>query len=368
MTISKKSLMGPVKKGFTLIELMVAMVITTIIVSVLVSITSIALDTWTRSRSQVSAARQAKAMVDTMASDFQAMVSRSGNNFEWLWAKYSTDDLGTETLQSPNASDLVFFTAPTDRYNGDVSSINALGDVACVAYQLKYQDPILGDVSSLSDKDVKSFPSFVLYRSIVDPDNTYRDLLGSEDLENSFKRYMDGRSSPENFVCENVYQYTITFQVEVNVREADGTIRSQVGRVTLGQNSNGYREVKLFGNDIVINGGSASGLNSRTSRSRSLSTPTSLRRSTGKTRLSSGDLNGKGRAIGARGSGSSNQELTLSNLRKGRIAAVEISLTVLTNYATDQMRTRKFKSDADKADFIAKNSYEYSKVVELPKR
>jgi len=40
------------KHGFTLMELIVAMAITTIIVSVLVSVTSIAMDTWNRSRSE----------------------------------------------------------------------------------------------------------------------------------------------------------------------------------------------------------------------------------------------------------------------------------------------------------------------------
>ncbi|MDP4722403.1 MAG: type II secretion system GspH family protein, partial [Akkermansiaceae bacterium] len=75
------------RRGFTLIELLVAMAITTLIVTVLVSITSLALDTWNRSRSEIRASRQAKAMVDSMASDFESMVSRRGNNFEWLFAR-----------------------------------------------------------------------------------------------------------------------------------------------------------------------------------------------------------------------------------------------------------------------------------------
>ena len=81
----------PNRKGFTLMELMVAMAITVIIVTVLVSITSIAIETWNRSRSELRAARQAKSMVDTLARDFEAMVTRpggkdpvSGKSFEWL--------------------------------------------------------------------------------------------------------------------------------------------------------------------------------------------------------------------------------------------------------------------------------------------
>ena len=45
-------------KGFTLIELMVAMAITTVIVTVLVSITGVALDTWQRGRAEIRASRQ----------------------------------------------------------------------------------------------------------------------------------------------------------------------------------------------------------------------------------------------------------------------------------------------------------------------
>lgn len=72
-------------KGFTLIELMVAMAITTVIVTVLVSITGIAIDTWQRGRAEIRASRQAKSMLDTMAKDFESLVSRRGNNFEWLY-------------------------------------------------------------------------------------------------------------------------------------------------------------------------------------------------------------------------------------------------------------------------------------------
>ena len=48
----------PARRGFTLIELLVAMAITTIIASVLISVTAIAIDSWTRSRAELRAARQ----------------------------------------------------------------------------------------------------------------------------------------------------------------------------------------------------------------------------------------------------------------------------------------------------------------------
>ncbi len=125
---------SPPKKGFTLMELMVAMAITTIIVSVLVSITSMALETWNRSRSELRASRQAKTMIDTMARDFESLVTRRGNTSEWLSAVTAPNAIG-EKLTSTNASELIFFTAVTDRYDGQIGTAypNNVGDVSCVA-------------------------------------------------------------------------------------------------------------------------------------------------------------------------------------------------------------------------------------------
>ena len=355
------------RSGFTLMELMVAMTITTIIISILVSITSIALDTWTRNRAEVRAARQGKAMVDSLANDFEAMVVRSGNNFQWLWAEASTSGLGTETFESSNASELIFFTAATDRYNGDLSNINSMGDVSCVAYQLKYQDPIQGQ-DAAKGKDANPFSTFVLYRSIVDPDATFRDLLGSDDLERSFARYMNRRSEVQNFVCENVYQYTVTFQVEVAMIGSDGAPFTKTGRVTLGNSADGVREFRVYGSNLEILRGRGASLSTRS-------------------RSGGGDRPGDGVRAGSlqgarggmrpppnsnlnrsRGTSSSAALLTPQEMAKGRITAVEVSLTVLTDSAIDQMRNRTFKNEEARADFVTSNSFQFSKVVELPKQ
>ena len=81
-------------------ELMVAMDITTIIVTVLVSITSIAMDTWNRSRSELRASRQAKAMVDGMVRDFEALIVRRGNAYEWVSAISPTTPPGDKLKSS----------------------------------------------------------------------------------------------------------------------------------------------------------------------------------------------------------------------------------------------------------------------------
>lgn len=285
------------RRGFTLIELMVAMAITTIMITILVTITSLALDTWNRSRAEVRAARQAKAMVEIMARDFEAMVTRAGNNFEWMVAE-SGGVVGGGGSQSPNSADLIFFTAATDRYNGAVGTPDDEGgDISTVGYSLRFKDPV-----SRAGSD---FPTFVLYRRLVDPVDAFRDLIGSENLKEAFATYQRELEARENFVCENIYQFSMTFHVETTTTTA-GVTTTRTIPVTLGQGST--NSVRIRGGNLVVDP-----------------------------------------AVAAIQPGS-------------RITAVEVSLTVLTDTAINAMRNRTLPED-----FIRKNSFQYSKRIEVPR-
>lgn len=299
------------RRGFTLMELMVAMAITAIIVTVLVSITSIALDTWNRSRAEVRASRQAKSMADSMARDFEALVTRRGNNFEWLYAKSETSLPGPSSNPSSNASELIFFTGATDRYNGRINTADDKGgDVSAVAYRLKFQDPIQGEENE--------FSTFTLYRKLVNPDETFKDLLGKEDLSQAFSAFSASLTDVENFVCENVYQFTITFHVEVT-KTVSGTTKKITVPVILGSTNSGIRadEFRMRGSGLVLQS-------------------------------------------------SGNSQVTADELKAGRLAAMEVSLTVISDFGIDQMRRRTFSSDEAREKFLAQNSFQYSKLVELP--
>jgi len=291
-------------------ELMVAMAITTIIVTVLVSITSIAMDTWNRSRAELRAARQAKAMVDIMVRDFEAMVTRRGNTNEWLSA-VSSKALPGIKLKSTNAADLIFFSASTDRYDGEIGINNKKdkgGDVSCVSYRLFYKDPI--------DKNGTVFTTFVLNRLLVNPDNTFADLLGKPDLTAAFAPYSSKLDDVENFVCENIFQFTITFHVEAT--HVTGTTSQVVNvPVTVGQTTSGQV---------------------------------------------TDSLKIKGTGIEAQIAGNS---VTPDELKAGRITAMEVSLTVLSDFGVDQLRNRPF-TDSQKSEFLAKNAFQYTKLVQIP--
>jgi len=290
-------------------ELMVAMAITTIIVTVLISITSIAIDTWNRSRAELRASRQAKAFVDTMARDFESLVTRRGNEFEWLSAESPTNSVGNK-LESSNSSDLIFFSGSTERYDGEigVSGKDLGGDVSCIGYRLLYDDPVT--------KGGNKFTTFILRRILVNPDLTFKNLLGQKDLETAFGTYGTKLEDVENFVCENVYQFTVTFNVEVT-QGAGASAKLVTVPVSVGQSSSGQmtKSFKILGTGINTD----------------VTTNT----------------------------------VTADELKAGRVKSMHISLTVISDAGIEQLRNRPF-NDSQKADFLAKNSYQYSKLVQLP--
>lgn len=305
------------KRGFTLMELMVAMAITTIIVTVLVTITSLSLETWNRSRSELRASRQGKAALDSISRDMESLVTRRGNSSEWLSATASDQPIG-DTVKSSNASELVFFTAATDRYNGKIGNATADkgGDVSCVGYSLEFRDPIA--FGSAATK----FKTFVLNRYLVNPDETYEKLLGQTDGANSGKTlksvfdagYGAELSKPENFICENIYQFSIVFNVQVN--QSTGTGPVTVVNLPVVVEQSGNESFRILGTGIDTTAPSGSGV-------------------------------------------------TTEELASGRITSVVISVTVLSDFGIDQMRTRSFTGN-QLSEFLAKYSYQFTKLVQIP--
>ena len=310
--------------GFTLIELLVSMVITTIIISVLVTVTVTSLDIWNRNRAEVRASLQGKAMVDAMAADFESMVVRQGNDFQWLIADfdgedndYSGDeDEGPGDNLSPSALNLIFFSAATNRYDGNVGdpAEDKGGDISGIGYQLVYKDPI-------RDESDDRYKTFVLYRKLVDPDDTFTNLLGQADLQTEFNAFAAGAESldaVENFVCENVYQFTVKFYADVNIPDPGDATKTITKNVVIDFNNDK--------NQFIVTGNNLTG-----------------------TAVTASDLT----------------SVTPDQLATGSLTAVEVSLTVLTDGAIKQLRGRNF-NDEQLSDFIAENSYQYSKLIPVP--
>ena len=290
------------KKGFTLVELLVALGVTAIIVAMLVTITATALDGYTTSRNQVKASREAKAAFDQMARDLESLVVRSGNDFEWLWVSSEQDAPGPTSNPSPTASRAVFFTAATDRYNGELNTTQDRGgDVSTVGYRLLFRDPI-------ADTEDEEFASFILYRQLINPDETFENLLGQEDLESAYRSYEDSESDPANFVCENIYEFSLSFVIEFTEQNVTRTERV-----------------------LVVNSGGGDSV---------------------------GDFRLRGGSIIADNSAN-------SSFSNGRIVAADLSLTVINDSALELLRGSSL-SESAKSRLLEENSYFFAKTILLP--
>lgn len=294
---------APNKRGFTLAELMVAMGITAIILTLLVSITGVALDGWRVSRNKVRASRQAKAVLDQLSRDFESMVVRSGNNFEWLYAESETSAPGPSGNESPNAARLIFFTAATDRYDGDIGgSRDKGGDVSAVGYRLLYGEPM----EQMSDGP---YSVFAIYRQLVNPDRAFEDMLSEENLKSAYSSFENDENESSNFVCENIYQMSVVFLIEYT-EESGGRLETRQVRVPVLSAGGGQEAVNWFkmkGNGLQVQG----------------------------------DENPK--------------------YGRGRVVAVDISASVVTDGAVARLRQGTATDQ-----YVNRNTYHYMKTVLLP--
>ncbi len=305
------------KKGFTLAELLVAMTITIVLVSLTVVITGSAIDAWRGARTEIRAAGQAKIMLNSLGRDLESMVYRQGNNnSQWLIASSRDLDIGPDGESSPNAARITFFTAASDRYNGNAGSREKIqgevavdrgadkgGDVSAVSYQLDFADPVWGDES-------EKYSTFVLYRKLLDPDETYAGVTGTTDLEQTFDT-RGGQNELADLMCENVYEFTVTFVVAYR----DSTGNNKTVKVPVMSTSAGKDVVKSFA------------------------------------------INGTGLAP---------NENTKSEYVGGRISAVELSITVLSDEGIAILKKSPFKSKIDKAKFIEAKGFRYTRSVSIP--
>lgn len=302
------------KDGFTLAELLVAMGITAIILTLLVTVTAVALDGWQVSRNKVRAARQAKAALDQFTRDFESMVVRSGNNFEWLHVE-SNAGLGPSNNPSPNAARLIFFSAATDRYDGAIGTTDDLGgDVSTVCYELFFKNPITGSEAQTEENQ----PVFVLYRQLVNPDVTFGSsdapgTLAQEDLDQAFNQFQADQADSSNFLCENIYEMSVVLLVE-HSDSTGRTVQQRVPVISTGTSGNAVKAVSEFslkGNGIEVDGSLA----------------------------------------GVYG--------------HGRIVAVDISVSVISDSAMARLRSTSI-SGAAKDKLVASDTFNYAKTILVP--
>ena len=306
----KISITNPAKiqrklRGFTLVELMISMTITLVIISVLLSMTSVAVKGLKNSQNRTRTSRLSQEVLNTITKDLEGIVIRTGNNYEWVLSKNSSssgNELGPDTTKEiKNPFELSFFSAVTDRYNGqiNVTGVDLGGDISMIRYQLIHQDQM--EVGG-------EYPVFSLYRQRIDPKETFEKCLSQPTLDGLALTETTGR---QNYLAENIFDLTVSFNFEY--RQADGS--TGYARIPL-QTNGDYKSLSIKGNEILVNGSP-------------IPVP--------------------------------------ADASSPRLASADVSLMVLTDKGMNGLEKAKIKNDKELSKYLLQNGKQYSKTVILPR-
>ena len=177
-------------RGFTLLEVLVAMSIMVIVAAVVLSISSGVLNTWTRSSEKIGTDLEAQLILDTLVSDFESMIDPGKQiNYMQVQPNLSPPPFVTHT------SDVYMLSRVFDRPLETNSGRAIVGDICALNYQLVYKSPFSADDSFA--------PEYSLYRAVVDAENTMNGPLSlkpmdSADESSQLSSYWQGNATRSN--------------------------------------------------------------------------------------------------------------------------------------------------------------------------
>lgn len=181
-----------IRAAFTIVELLVAVAVTAVLVTFMVTVTSNVLSAWNRSSGVLSAGNQARTIMDQISQDLEGAIIRRGSDvmFAATIQADAPSGLGSWSgVTKPQADSLAvlppapgveralvehrfgqagvwlrFFTTPSDNTPDPVSGQVPLSNISApraVAYQMQRVDMGGGQYS------------YLLYRSEVDPEQVF---------------------------------------------------------------------------------------------------------------------------------------------------------------------------------------------------
>lgn len=175
----KTSLLRTARRGFTLIEVMVATAIMIVIVLAVVTIAADTFKAYDRAVADLTTQSEARGALDALENDFQTAVIRpDGRCWMEVILPGTTTPSGVPkavgNLQPVDHPMVMLFSAPPDRPRWSPVATNPRtafkGDVCAVAYRIGQRSPF--DAPGDPIQQV-----YGIYRTIIDPEATFRDAL-----------------------------------------------------------------------------------------------------------------------------------------------------------------------------------------------
>ena len=228
------------RSAFTLIEIMVATVVMVVLTGLVIQITSEVLKVWNRSSGKLTANAEARIVMDLLTQDLEAAVFRN-NNMTWLESEQVPLDDPFGSGSSFKTTELKLFSPAQDRPTGP-------GDICGISYLLKYSDPITG-------KELGTERTFILYRNIIDPEATFKNLLGEDNQESlDNPQWSDDSTIDEgrNYLASNIVDFRVDFYVE-----DDGITDTDTLVASYGTDSEPFKTI--YGGDNATVGPQSSG-------------------------------------------------------------------------------------------------------------
>ena len=232
----KRRTRSAAKRGFTLIEIMVATVVMVVLVGLVIQITSEVLKVWTRSSGKLAANAEARIAMELITQDLETAVFRD-NGMQWLRVEAPLDPGGDYTNQTVA---LHLFSPALDRPTKNASGDDVAGDICGIAYRLAFKESYPGGNNV-----------YALYRYIADPEMTFNDLMGPS--SSAAQETLTGSVWDEaNVTTDANYLVSNIVEFKVFIHEAGGSSTTPVNGDSDGNVASNYA---FGGTDATETGG-----------------------------------------------------------------------------------------------------------------
>ena len=158
--------------GFTLVEILTATAIMSLIVSLVMTILTQVMAAWDRSSDDLQASSNASSVFQLLSQDLETAIFRNDGN---QWLSLTSEVPQSFPISTASQSRLIFYTTSPLRQTKDdgtpgVAGNPIPGDISAIEYRIIYADPFGNDASTQK--------SLQLHRVIVDPGSTFTGVSG----------------------------------------------------------------------------------------------------------------------------------------------------------------------------------------------